>query len=73
MRSLFPPRESLVSDIQAGDGNIETAFFTVLFNNTPFCRAPIAESKVTEQQFYCILISENGKLLALLWQFVPHI
>jgi hypothetical protein len=26
---LFPPRESLVSDIPAGDGNIEKLFFTV--------------------------------------------
>jgi hypothetical protein len=28
MTSFFPPRESLVSDIPAGDGNIEK-FFTV--------------------------------------------
>jgi hypothetical protein len=27
---LFPPRESLVNDIPAGDGNIEKLFFTVL-------------------------------------------
>jgi hypothetical protein len=26
---VFPPRESLVSDIPAGDGNIEKLFFTV--------------------------------------------
>jgi hypothetical protein len=26
MTSLFPPRESLVSDIAAGDGNIEKLF-----------------------------------------------
>jgi hypothetical protein len=26
---LCPPRESLVSDISAGDGNIEKLFFTV--------------------------------------------
>jgi hypothetical protein len=26
MMSLFPPRESLVSDIPAGDGNIEKPF-----------------------------------------------
>jgi hypothetical protein len=26
----FPPRESLVSDIPAGDGNIENLFFTLL-------------------------------------------
>ncbi len=26
MTSLFPPRESLVSDIPAGDGNIEKLF-----------------------------------------------
>jgi hypothetical protein len=29
MTSLFSPRESLVSDILAGDGNIEKLFFTV--------------------------------------------
>ncbi len=29
MSSLFPPRESLVSDIPAGDENIKKAFFTV--------------------------------------------
>jgi hypothetical protein len=29
MKSLFPPRESLVSDIPAGDGNIEKLFYTV--------------------------------------------
>ncbi len=27
--NLFPPRESLVSDIPAGDRNIEKLFFTV--------------------------------------------
>jgi hypothetical protein len=27
MTSLFPPRESLVSDIPAGDGNIEKLFY----------------------------------------------
>jgi hypothetical protein len=26
---LFPPRKSLVSDIQAGDGNIEKLFYGV--------------------------------------------
>jgi hypothetical protein len=26
MKSVFPPRDSLVSDIQAGDGNIEKRF-----------------------------------------------
>jgi hypothetical protein len=26
---LFPPRESLLSDIPAGDGNIEKLFFTL--------------------------------------------
>jgi hypothetical protein len=29
MTSLFPPRDSLVSDIPAGDGNIKKLFFTV--------------------------------------------
>jgi hypothetical protein len=33
MTSLFPPRESLLSDIPAGDGNIEKAFFTVPKNH----------------------------------------
>ncbi len=28
--SLFPPRESLVSDIPAGDGNIEKLFYGVM-------------------------------------------
>ncbi len=31
MTSLFPPRESLVSDIPAGDGNIEKLFLRCLF------------------------------------------
>jgi hypothetical protein len=31
MTSYFPPRESLVSDVPAGDGNIEKIFFTVYF------------------------------------------
>ncbi len=31
MTSLFPPRESLVSDIPAGDGNIEKFFYGVPF------------------------------------------
>jgi hypothetical protein len=29
MMSLFQPRESLVSDVLAGDGHIKKAFFTV--------------------------------------------
>jgi hypothetical protein len=29
MTSLFPPRDSLVSDIQAGDRNIEKLFYGV--------------------------------------------
>jgi hypothetical protein len=29
MYKLFPPRESLVSDIPAGDGNIEKIFYSV--------------------------------------------
>ncbi len=29
MTSLFPPRESLLSDIPAGDGNIEKLFYGV--------------------------------------------
>jgi hypothetical protein len=35
MTSLFPPRESLVSDIPAGDGNIEKPLFTV-YGDSPF-------------------------------------
>jgi hypothetical protein len=31
IHKLFPPRESLVSDIQAGDGNIEKHFYVVGF------------------------------------------
>jgi hypothetical protein len=30
---LFPPRESLVSDIPAGDGNIEKLFYGVSLSN----------------------------------------
>jgi hypothetical protein len=30
MTSLFPPRKSLVCDIQAGDGNIEKLFLHVV-------------------------------------------
>jgi hypothetical protein len=33
MTSLFPPRESLVSDIPARDGNIEKLFFTVQYQS----------------------------------------
>jgi hypothetical protein len=33
MTSLFPPRESLVSDIPAGDGNIEKLFYGALTSN----------------------------------------
>jgi hypothetical protein len=29
MTLLFPPRESLVSDIPAGDGNIEKLFYGI--------------------------------------------
>ena len=39
MTSLFPPRESLVSDIPAGDGNLEKLFygvFTKHTNSVPF-------------------------------------
>jgi hypothetical protein len=32
MTSLFPPRESLVSEIPAGDGNIEKLFFYGAFS-----------------------------------------
>jgi hypothetical protein len=35
MTSLFPPRESLVSDIPAGDGNIEKLFYGVLVIGWP--------------------------------------
>ncbi len=31
MTSLLPPRESLVSDIPAGDGNIEKLFYGVVY------------------------------------------
>jgi hypothetical protein len=31
MMSLFPPRETLVSDIPAGDGNIEQLFLRCSF------------------------------------------
>ncbi len=30
--SLFPPRESLVSDIPAGDGNIEKLFLRCIYS-----------------------------------------
>ncbi len=43
INKLYPPRESLVSDIPAGDGNIEKSFFygaaiwcAVLFHGYPF-------------------------------------
>jgi hypothetical protein len=39
IHKLFPPRESLVSDIPAGDGNIEKLFYGVGFifgEMTPF-------------------------------------
>ncbi len=37
MTSLFPPRESLVSDIPAGDGNIEKLFYGVLLTLCSCC------------------------------------
>jgi hypothetical protein len=36
MKSLFPPRESLVSDIPAGDGNIEKLFLRCIRHACPF-------------------------------------
>jgi hypothetical protein len=33
LQQLFPPRESLVSDITAGDGNVGKLFFSVYYNN----------------------------------------
>jgi hypothetical protein len=36
MTSLFPPRESLVSDIPAGDGNIEKLFLRCIRNACTF-------------------------------------
>jgi hypothetical protein len=39
MTSLFPPRESLVSDIPAGDGNIEKAFFYGVYSFFSLCIA----------------------------------
>jgi hypothetical protein len=36
MTSLFPPRESLVSDIPAGDGNIEKHFLRCTTTNVSF-------------------------------------
>jgi hypothetical protein len=33
MYTLFPPRESLVSDIPAGDGNIEKLFLQCIMAN----------------------------------------
>jgi len=41
--TLFPVRESLVSDIPAGDGNIAKLFFTVYTAQTwneVFCKQP---------------------------------
>ncbi len=39
---LFPPRESLVSDIPAGDGNIEKLFYSVWYDGwrTGCCNPP---------------------------------
>jgi hypothetical protein len=37
---LFPPRESLVGDIPAGDGNIEKLFFTVYYLLTFLANPP---------------------------------
>ncbi len=50
MTSLFPPRESLVSDIPAGDGNIKKLFtvYTVCFK--PPKKLPLFE-KVSSKVF----------------------
>jgi hypothetical protein len=37
MTSLFPPRESLVSDIPAGDGNLEKLFLRCIYEAYKFC------------------------------------
>ncbi len=58
MTSLFPPRESLVSDIPAGDGNIKklfTVYYTVCFK--PPKKLPLFD-KVSPKVF---AICEEGK------------
>ncbi len=50
---LFPPRESLVSDIPAGDGNIEKLFFI--------------QWKEYEQDIFISLFNLCAPLLAIWW------
>ncbi len=63
--SVFPPRESLVSDIPAGDGNVANLFLQCIY---PSQRASRIESLVTDRGANALLscpsdksdISKNG-------------
>ncbi len=63
MTSLFPPRESLVSDILAGDGNIEKLFL-------PCTMGTLAEKYlmggVVGSTRYCLSVTKRASLTVLL-------
>jgi hypothetical protein len=54
MTSLFPPRESLVSDILAGDGNIEKLFYGV--------HTYLEKHSLLVSQMHLLLQVSNNKL-----------
>jgi hypothetical protein len=59
MTSLFPPRESLVSDIPAGDGNIEKLFYSITVIRN--CWKVVHHELVVYQNYSSILIATKDK------------
>jgi hypothetical protein len=59
MYKLFPPRETLVKDIPAGDGNIEKLFYDVLVLLLDSCITVKAEIKCTySDTFVCLRVPQ---------------
>jgi hypothetical protein len=66
--SLFPPRESLVSEIPAGDGNIEKLFYGVELRGQFF--RPILYQLISVRNFFVrrkdfLAIEDNSLYLQL--------
>ncbi len=62
---LFPPRESLVSDIPAGDGNIEKLFLQCRdIAKKIVCRAALRQFQVRSPAYHFLGIS---KIMAVIY------
>jgi len=77
---LFPPRESLVSDIPAGDGNIANLFLQCIAR---LPQSPLSPSLLSGHNIWrrqenipaflaagpCIFYTENSRILCYVWEW----